>query len=576
MKCSSCGSVELAKVGCKHSGHWHGAVGDCGVRCAFGLLKSGDLTKQHWGCCLSTDPDAGCSQSPHDFISNDLVTVRCYSHPHVSGIYVNRRHEAGLATLSLQDDGVGLLKFGDVIVARNDRGLQELGWSIPMILEGARDSSALDGFVVLSSRSTNNVSLCVKCHCVLLNGQASSNCVHSGSFHRSYGDCSSKCVVKTEKLGTQHWSCCGSLTEHAAECKVASHQSDRDLSFDRYFRAVHASTGRLYSGHNKSNDPEYLGPESCRQGWLGLVCMVFDGGKKLTLVVRVDEPWAEVQLQVQARFGVPLYEQKFDFRLNGIAPLPHACVREAGIASGTVVELSRVPLPVFNRSRFRVCVVGAGPVGLWTALLFRLTLPFAEVTVFEKRNEYNRSHALRISDWAFEGLPISDSPVLARLHKQFVPRTKTQTVEARLKEEALLAGVVVVMGKLVDEPPPPNKFDLIVGCDGKSSAMRRYVCANQLAVDKKLGSLLQIKFQAAGRILPNDHENRSKQFFGNLAFQSQFFQVSLCFSFCFVLFSFLDSCVQHSRRRQIHSHHCVQFVERRRCFCGESDECSSC
>jgi cation diffusion facilitator CzcD-associated flavoprotein CzcO len=44
----------------------------------------------------------------------------------------------------------------------------------------------------------------------------------------------------------------------------------------------------------------------------------------------------------------------------------------------------------------RIVIVGAGPIGLWTALQIKDKLPEEEITILEKNELYERRHHLRI------------------------------------------------------------------------------------------------------------------------------------------------------------------------------------
>eukprot|EP00928_Gymnodinium_smaydae_P042206 TRINITY_DN2844_c0_g5_i1.p1 TRINITY_DN2844_c0_g5~~TRINITY_DN2844_c0_g5_i1.p1 ORF type:complete len:416 (-),score=29.15 TRINITY_DN2844_c0_g5_i1:256-1503(-) len=61
--CAICGNTSDSDVGCVHTGHWHSAFGDCGVRC---LQVGTNFGRQHWGCCHQVNKDSvGCSRAKH-------------------------------------------------------------------------------------------------------------------------------------------------------------------------------------------------------------------------------------------------------------------------------------------------------------------------------------------------------------------------------------------------------------------------------------------------------------------------------------------------------------------------------
>ncbi len=204
------------------------------------------------------------------------------------------------------------------------------------------------------------------------------------------------------------------------------------------------------------------------------------------------------------------------------------------MVSGSRLLLRKIPCAAKD-APLRVTVVGAGPVGLWFALCLKLAMPSARVVCHEKRETYGRSHALRIADMAFEDMVPEDSALLTSLSAEFRPRTKTATVESRLKEEALRAGVVMNLGRAVEAFPPTageeeEGADLVVACDGARSVLRAQLVREcgatvpEFAVEKRLGSLLQIKFQALGSIEAGRH-NKLSEFADSLAYSSQFFRV---------------------------------------------------
>ena len=94
------------------------------------------------------------------------------------------------------------------------------------------------------------------------------------------------------------------------------------------------------------------------------------------------------------------------------------------------LELKESQEANLQQKKRSICIVGGGPVGLWLALSVKLLQEGSSVTVFEKRETYQRSHALRIGTFSFEGMTRHD--VLKDLAEQFVPRTRTSFVEGKI------------------------------------------------------------------------------------------------------------------------------------------------
>jgi 2-polyprenyl-6-methoxyphenol hydroxylase-like FAD-dependent oxidoreductase len=198
------------------------------------------------------------------------------------------------------------------------------------------------------------------------------------------------------------------------------------------------------------------------------------------------------------------------------------------------------PLPL-------VIVVGGGPVGLWFAIQLKALLPpNAIVRVYEKRETYERTHALRISDLAFKQMLDYDpsdgtSPAafqrnavahaLRQLQAKWQPRTRTATVEQDLKVLAQTCGVQLRYGTAVqslqqlvaDENPCA-----IVCANGAGSPFRKELAAlagepEEFRHTKKLGHLLQCKYDVKGDY--HAQKGNWAAFRRNFAAHSTFFNV---------------------------------------------------
>ena len=87
-----------------------------------------------------------------------------------------------------------------------------------------RECSTFLGFLQETSRhSPLQTYSCVKCHRDFrLEENPPGNCVHTGTWHWKYEDCSYlKCgfqLAKQVAIGSAHWSCCYSLDRHSTMC----------------------------------------------------------------------------------------------------------------------------------------------------------------------------------------------------------------------------------------------------------------------------------------------------------------------------------------------------------------------
>lgn len=88
-------------------------------------------------------------------------------------------------------------------------------------------------------------------------------------------------------------------------------------------------------------------------------------------------------------------------------------------------------------------VVGGGPVGLWTAVQAKIRNKNANIVIFEKHEEYQRKHVLKISKSSLKGAP--KHPKLDPIIKEFTahPMIRTSVIEGKLKKLAQELGIEI-------------------------------------------------------------------------------------------------------------------------------------
>ena len=115
-----------------------------------------------------------------------------------------------------------------------------------------------------------------------------------------------------------------------------------------------------------------------------------------------------------------------------------------------------------------VTIVGAGPVGLWTALCLS-KLGIKDVVVFEKYEAYQRHHVLKLEKSSFQG---ADEELVA-LCKHLVGTTKTSLLEETLSNACKERKIKIVKNVMVDDFAPIfEKSKVLIGCDGSKSIVR--------------------------------------------------------------------------------------------------------
>jgi 2-polyprenyl-6-methoxyphenol hydroxylase-like FAD-dependent oxidoreductase len=138
-------------------------------------------------------------------------------------------------------------------------------------------------------------------------------------------------------------------------------------------------------------------------------------------------------------------------------------------------------------------IVGAGPVGLWTAFVLLKGAPGARVVLLEKYAEYRRRHVLRVSAASVRG-----GPACA---EGWVPTVSTATLESDLKAAVLARGAKIVhhaITKGVDEVCEllgGRELAVVVGADGSHSACR----ADPPHLAESLQCVVDAKYSVRGR-----------------------------------------------------------------------------
>ncbi len=175
-----------------------------------------------------------------------------------------------------------------------------------------------------------------------------------------------------------------------------------------------------------------------------------------------------------------------------------------------------VRLPMADPCKI-LAVIGGGPVGLWVALQAKLLAGEWDVHVFEKRESYARSHALRLLPLSFEGMLPKEEGCLSALHTlvdQWVAAgssPRTNDIERELSAACDVAGVIIhrnqgsVTVADVKMRLAACNLSAVVCCDGVGSINRPLLVPaghSEFAVDENFEGvgLLQVKFQAQGRV----------------------------------------------------------------------------
>jgi 2-polyprenyl-6-methoxyphenol hydroxylase-like FAD-dependent oxidoreductase len=120
-----------------------------------------------------------------------------------------------------------------------------------------------------------------------------------------------------------------------------------------------------------------------------------------------------------------------------------------------------VRLPRFLRPAHGAIVafIGAGPVGLWTALQLKLLRPLWHIAMIERHEKYVRSHVLRVSSQSFERVvphPEARAFVARLLGGRAAVSVRTTELERALRAIVIGLGVEFITGETVKALPLGN------------------------------------------------------------------------------------------------------------------------
>ncbi|KTD49756.1 salicylyl-CoA 5-hydroxylase [Legionella rubrilucens] len=150
-----------------------------------------------------------------------------------------------------------------------------------------------------------------------------------------------------------------------------------------------------------------------------------------------------------------------------------------------------------------ILVIGAGPIGLLSAIEAKLHNPKAEVVIFERNKEYTRHHTLLVDPNAFKGSHPDER--LQAILKDFHGPVPTSTIESKLKKLADDLGIKIEYEKIDDPQALLDRFPsahTLIGADGAHSTVRKKFFDDKKSVDKNLQYIVEVKYHVRGKTKP--------------------------------------------------------------------------
>ncbi len=158
-----------------------------------------------------------------------------------------------------------------------------------------------------------------------------------------------------------------------------------------------------------------------------------------------------------------------------------------------------------------IVIIGAGPVGLWTALQFKKRRPGAHIVVYERHAVYMRSHVLRLDHWSLilYAATLKDSTErafyrdvtgrgLAGTRARFAKSLylRTNELEAALKAHAQALGIELRLLRIESAEHAQSlhpECRLFVAADGAHSPLRTELFGPDAVERTVLQSVLELK-----------------------------------------------------------------------------------
>lgn len=154
-----------------------------------------------------------------------------------------------------------------------------------------------------------------------------------------------------------------------------------------------------------------------------------------------------------------------------------------------------------------IVFVGAGPLGLWTAIQIKLKNPTLDIVFKEKKEIYTRTHTLLLQPGSFAGCLKDETGIIQGIITQLKtnPHIRTDLLEESFRALARQLGIKIDIQAVQDIEQDILKdypdAALIVGSDGVRSKVRTQVFGEENTVKEELAYTAQIKYFVQGNAL---------------------------------------------------------------------------
>ena len=163
-----------------------------------------------------------------------------------------------------------------------------------------------------------------------------------------------------------------------------------------------------------------------------------------------------------------------------------------------------------------IVIIGAGPVGLWTALQIKKRMPAVSIAMYERHTTYQRNHVLRLDYWSLllysrKNRNTSEQAFYTEVTGKRVAGVqlgfakslyiRTSDLEAALREYALREGITIEYQKIQSVTEAESRHPectIFIASDGAHSPLRKELLGADDVRRSDLQHVVEMKFEEEG------------------------------------------------------------------------------
>lgn len=150
-----------------------------------------------------------------------------------------------------------------------------------------------------------------------------------------------------------------------------------------------------------------------------------------------------------------------------------------------------------SKHQDQIIIIGAGPIGLFTAIQIKLYRPTSNIVIYEKYKEYQRKHAIHVSSKSFSGS--HQDKEFQKLLTSLSGNVRTSAMEDTLKNFALALGIHIKYENVTDVRDLAEKdCKYLIGADGAHSIVHSQIFHGKYQINYNFRNIMEIKYDVFG------------------------------------------------------------------------------